>query len=220
MCNRGRPDGRRGVMSSTDYLNGIDVSHYQGDIDWAKVKAAGTSFAYAKAAEGNSSGDSKFAQNWDGMKQSGILRGAYDFYVVGDDPQTQAQNFMNRVTLEAGDLPPMVDIETEKAGAESDASLIADLHAYLKTLSAHYGVDPIIYTGPSFWNAHLDGSFSGYPLWVAEYGVSQPKSVTGWTFWTMWQYSQSGSVDGISGAVDLDYFNGSLEQLKKFTVPG
>ncbi len=199
-------------------VNGIDVSHYQGDIDWSAVAGAGVVFAYAKAAEGDTGGDSAFARNWQGMQAAGLLRGAYDFYVVGDDPETQAQDFISRVTLVAGDLPPMVDIETESRGAESDPALIADLHRYLEILSAQYGVAPIIYTSPGFWNAHFDDSFSDYPLWVAEYGVTAPKAVTGWSVWTIWQHAQDGAVAGISGAVDLDHFNGSLEQLRKFTV--
>lgn len=206
--------------NQTAYLNGIDVSHYQGDIDWAKVKASGVAWAYAKACQGNTGTDACFADNWAGMKAAGLLRGAYVFYVVGDTPKDQFANFVSQVTLEPGDLPPMVDIETENQGEEPDDDLVLDLHDFLQQLSGHYGVDPIIYTGPGFWNAHLDGSFSAYPLWEAEYGVSTPKPVTGWKYWTMWQYSQSGSVPGINGAVDLDYFNGSLDQLKKFTVPG
>ncbi|MDJ0631536.1 MAG: GH25 family lysozyme [Rhodobacter sp.] len=208
------------MPGTSEYQHGIDVSHYQGDIDWSKVKADGRVFAYAKAAEGDATVDVRFAANWAGMKAAGILRGAYLFYVAGNDPETQARNFMKRVTLEPGDLPPMVDIETERAGVESDAQLVKDLHTCLAALTKHYGVAPFIYTGPSFWNAHFDDSFSHYPLWVAEYGVSKPKPVKGWGYWTIWQYSQSGSVGGVHGNVDLDYFNGSLEQLKKFTVPG
>ncbi len=203
-------------MSS--YVNGIDVSHYQGSIDWGKVRASGVDFAFAKAAQGTGTSDSKFAANWVGMKAAGVLRGAYDFYNVGADPAAQAKTFLGKFKLEPGDLPPMVDIETESVGAETNANLIADLHAYCDAIKKACGVAPFIYTGPGFWNAHLDGGFSDCPLWVAEYGVSKPKPVTGWKYWTIWQYSQSGSVPGISGAVDLDYFNGGLDQLKKFTV--
>jgi len=202
----------------SNYVNGIDVSHYQGSIDWAKVKASGVDFAFAKAAQGTGTSDSQFANNWAGMKAAGVLRGAYDFYDVGSNPESQAKNFLGKFTIESGDLPPMVDVETEKAGAESNANLIKDLHIYCGVIKAVCGVEPFIYTGPSFWNDHLDASFSDCPLWVAEYGVSQPKPVTGWKYWTIWQYSQSGSVPGISGAGDMDYFNGSLDQLKKFCV--
>ncbi len=201
-----------------NFTNGIDVSHYQGEIDWKKVKASGVIVAYAKAAQGTGSSDNRFAENWAGMKAAGVLRGAYDFYNVGSDPTEQAQFFLGKFTLEPGDLPPMVDIETSGKSAETRGNLIADLHTYIGVIKKHCGVDPFIYTGPGYWNAHFDDSFSDCPLWVAEYGVSQPKPVTGWKYWTIWQYSQSGSVPGISGAADLDYFNGSLDQLKKFRV--
>lgn len=201
----------------TGFLNGIDVSHHNHEIDWGRVASAGIAFAYAKASEGNSLPDSRFAENWAGMKAAGIPRGAYHYYAVGDDPSVQAQNFISKVTLEPGDLPPMVDIET--GSGEPDSQMRADLHSFLKTLVGHYGVGPMIYTGPYYWNAHFNASFSVYPLWVAEYGVSQPKPVTGWGGWTIWQHNQSGQVDGIAGNVDSDYFNGSMDQLKKFMVP-
>ena len=199
-------------------VNGVDVSHYQGDVDWAQVAAAGYAFAFVKAAQGDSGGDSEFDRNWQDMKTAGILRGAYDFYDVGQNPTTQARNFISKVTLIKGDLPPVVDIETMNGSSESNNHMIADLHSYLKTLKDHYGVAPIIYTGPSFWNAHFDDSFSDYALWVAEYGVSKPKAVTGWTVWSFWQYSTNGDVPGINGDVDLDRFNGGLDQLRKFLI--
>lgn len=192
---------------------GIDVSHYQGQVDWGAVKAAGVNYAYAKAVQGDSGEDDDFQRNWQGMKAAGILRGAYDFYVTGDEPQAQAQNFINRVQLGKGDLPPMVDVETMSGGTVPDDDLIPDLHEFLETLTQHYGQRPIIYTSPGFWNANFDDSFRQYPLWVAEYGVSAPKPVKGWAQWTFWQYSQSGSVTGIGGAVDLDHFNGGAAKL-------
>lgn len=197
---------------------GIDVSHYQGDVDWAQVKAAGIGFAYAKATQGDDDEDPDFQRNFAAMKSAGLLRGAYDFYVVGDDPDTQAEEYISKVRLVSGDLPPMVDIETESKGVESDPAQIADLHTYLETLQKHYGASPIIYTSPGFWNAYFDDSFTDYPLWVAEYGVSAPRSVTGWTDWTIWQHSQSGKVAGIAGSVDLDRFNGSAAQLDTFRL--
>jgi len=207
-----------GVFSMTESVSGIDVSHYQGDVAWSDVKKSGVDFAFAKATQGTSYVDSKFAENWSGMGAAGLLRGAYHFYTVGVDPKAQAAHVFSTVTLGHGDLPLMVDIETEGKSAEKDTNLIKDLHIFLETVSTHYGRDPFIYSGPGFWNAHFDASFSGYPLWVAEYGVSAPKHVTGWSVWTIWQYSQSGNVPGVSGHVDMDRFNGGLDQLKRFAI--
>lgn len=199
-------------------VRGIDVSHYQGAVDWAEVKAAGKSFAFAKCAQGTRTGDAQFEQNWAGMKHAGLIRGAYDFYNVGQDPAAQARNLISRLTLEPGDLPPVVDIETESAGAESNAQLNRDLQTYLNTLEQHYEIRPIIYTSPGFWNLHFDSSFGEFPLWVAEYGVSQPKPVKGFAGWQFWQYSQQGTVHGVNGPVDLDKFNGGMAQLRAMTM--
>ena len=205
------------VIADTSYLKGIDVSHYQGDVDWSAVKNDGVVFAYTKAAEGETGADSEFAENWAAMKSAGIIRGAYDFYRVGDSPDKQLQNFTAKVNLEQGDLPPMVDIETVNGAIETVQSLSSELHKYLEALESHYGLKPIIYTSNGFWNKYLDASFSAYPLWIAEYGVQSPREPNGWGSWVFWQYSQNGTVNGIDGSVDLDYFNGTLDDLKNLT---
>lgn len=196
---------------------GIDVSHFQGTVDWQKVRQAGIAFAIAKATQGDGYEDPMFRVNWPAMKAAGLIRGAYDFYDVADDPATQAREFISRVSLEAGDLPPVVDIETMNGAADTIAGLAADLRTYLDLLSAHYGVKPIIYTGPGFWNAHVNESFGDFPLWVAVYAdaIELPH---GWSTWTIWQHSQTGTIEGVDGAVDLDRFNGDREALEALTL--
>ncbi|MFM7204662.1 MAG: glycoside hydrolase family 25 protein, partial [Myxococcota bacterium] len=132
--------------------------------------------------------------------------------------KAQAQNFIKRVRMEPGDLPPVVDIETMGRSAEDKSHLVKDLHVYLDVLEAHYGVKPIIYTGHAFWNAHMDGSFGRYPLWLAQYG-SKASIPTSWKSWTFWQYSATGSVSGVSGDVDLDRYCCSLAELRSLTLP-
>ncbi len=200
-----------------NYLNGIDVSHWNGTVDWAQVAQSGVQYAFAKATDGTQTTDSQFAANWVGMKSAGLLRGASAFYEMSQDPQAQAENFCKTVTLESGDLPPVVDIETGTLA--SHAQMAQSLRAFIDAVKAHYGLDPIIYTSPGYWNAYFNDSFADCPLWVAEYGVSAPKPVTGWGYWTFWQHSQSGRVPGVNGDVDLDYFNGSMDQLKAFLKP-
>lgn len=192
------------IMSTNNTTKGIDVSHYQGTVDWVKVKAAGIAFAYAKATDGNTYTDPQFHTNWQGMQAAGILSGAYHFYETNDDPVTQANNFINTVaSLTANDLAPVVDIEIFKGNYGSN-SVAANLQIWLDTVEKALGRTPMIYTGPSFWNQTINSDFSKYPLWVAEYGVTTPKIPFGWTTWNFWQYSQSGSVDGVTGSVDLD----------------
>jgi len=207
-------------MTSTS-LSGIDVSKFQGAIDWQSVKSSGITFAFARALEGETVHDSEFAANWHGMHEAGLIRGAYDFYVVEDSPESQAKIFSDLVSLKPGDLVPMVDIEqgsiTSKNGSVP-ANMVSNLHQYLTLLEAHFGIKPIIYTNARFWNTYMDDSFSDYPLWLAEYGVKAPALPNGWNSWKFWQYSDSGDVPGINGAVDLDTFNGNLADLEQFRI--
>lgn len=198
--------------------HGIDVDLYQGDIDWKGVNASGISFAFAKATEGATS-DPRFAQNWSGMKEAGVTRGAYHFYDSSELPEAQAQLFIDTVTLESGDLAPMVDIESVGGAGAASPTIAPDLRKYLELIEQHFGVEPIIYTNASFWDENMDDSFGEYPLWVADYGASSPQLPSGWDHWVFWQHSESGSVPGISGAVDLDYFNRSLGELSDYQIP-
>lgn len=194
-------------------LSGIDVSHFQGEVDWAAVKAAGIAFAFAKASDGNTYRDTQFQANWQGMKAAGLPRGAYHFYESNDDPMTQANNFLSAVgQLEATDLPPVIDIESTK-GDFGGNSLATNLQICLDAIESGLACTPIIYTNCSFWNANLNAEFGRYPLWIARYSTSPPTIPNGWSAWTFWQYSESGTVPGVTGAVDLDQFAGSMNDL-------
>ncbi|PXX39799.1 glycoside hydrolase family 25 protein [Undibacterium pigrum] len=204
-------------MASNSIVHGIDVSHYQGTVNWYEVAAAGTGFAFAKATEGTSYQDPQFANNWFGMQAAGILRGAYHFYQGSDDPVAQANDFIHTVgTLSDYDLPPVIDLET--LGGASSAALIAGVQTWLDTVEQALGRTPMIYTDTSFWDEYMNNQFSRYPLWIAEYGVSQPRLPNGWASWTFWQNSQSGTVTGVNGQVDTDVFAGSLADLQAFAA--
>lgn len=199
---------------SSNMVSGIDVSYYQGTIDWQSVKEAGTGFAFARATYGTTKVDPKFSVNWQVMRNAGVMRGAYHFFVAVEDALEQANFFINTVgSLSSGDLPPVLDVE---AGSGTSGSLVNDVQTWLSAVEQKLGVTPMIYTAPSYWNEYMTSGFGKYPLWVAEYGVTTPKSVKGWGEWTFWQHSQSGTVAGIEGTVDLDYFNGSLSELLAF----
>jgi lysozyme len=195
-------------------LSGIDVSHYQGVVDWAKIKAANVTFAFAKATEGANNTDAKFAANWVGIRNAGLVRGAYHFFHPSQDPAAQAQHFLQTVQLSPGDLPPVIDVES--ADGVSNSVIQSGVKTWLDAVAAQTGVKPMIYASPGFWNQHLNDQFGGYPLWVAQYGVNAPRLPKGWTNWTFWQYSQTGRMNGVLGNVDLDYFEGSLDDLTAF----
>src|SRR5882724_10053984 len=199
-------------------LPGIDVSHYQGTIDWGKVKSAGMAYAYTKATESTGSTDSQFAVNWPAIKSAGLLRGAYHFFHADQDATAQANHFLQVVAPSSGDLPPVIDIESTSNASSS--AIVSGVKTWLDVVQQSTGIVPMIYTVASFWNANLNSSFGNYPLWIANYGVSSPKLPTGWSNWNFWQYSQSGTVSGITGNVDMDYFNGSMNQLIAFAGSG
>jgi lysozyme len=215
----GTAPGATETTTQTEVV-GVDVSQFQGELDWQSVKASGVAFAFARALEGETILDSDFAANWEGMKAAGVARGAYHFYVADDPPEDQARVFSGLVTLEPGDLVPMVDIEQASIGASAPSDLVSNFHRYLDLLEQQFGVRPIIYTEPAFWNEHMDDSFGTYPLWVADYSVDSPVLPQGWDNWVLWQHSHSGTVPGVDGSVALSRFAAGLEWLLAgYSVP-
>jgi lysozyme len=194
-------------------IHGIDVSKYQSMIAWEevqamKVKQIQLGFAFIKATEGIGNIDPQFKRNWKKSKEAGIFRGAYHFFIASKDGRMQAENFIDKVELETGDLPPVLDVE-QLNGATS-AQLKKEIKKWLEIAENHYGVKPIIYTNVDFYNRHLGSEFDEYPLWVAHYyQMAQPRISRGWIFW---QHSDVGRVNGIVSKVDFNVFNGdSLE---------
>ena len=206
-------------------LSGIDVSHYQGAIDWRAVARMGIAFAYAKATEGLDPPDAGFADNWAGMQDAAITRGAYHFFRPAASVEAQADRFLSVVTgFQAGDLPPMLDLEEARSGTNSPdewASIpfnerLPMALAWLEQVEQALGVRPVVYTRRGWLEPNLGaaGDLVNYPLWIAHYtAAAQPTVPGGWSRWTFWQYSKSGRVAGIYGPVDLDRFNGSQDDL-------
>jgi MYXO-CTERM domain-containing protein len=196
-------------------VKGVDV--YHGDnggkaIDWNKVKAAGVSFAFAKATESTNFTDSMFATNWAGMKSAGIVRGAYHFFHSDVDPTQQATFFLSTVgALEQGDLL-VLDLET--MNNQSQATVLAHAETFMAAVKSLSGVTPILYTSPAFLSSF--GTLSQYPLWVANYGVSCPTVPSAWKSYAFWQSTGTGSLSALTGDVDLDTFNGSASDLLSF----
>ena len=207
------------AASTLAYADGVDVSHWQGTINWSKVKAAGMQFAFMKATESTTYTDTAFATNWAGTASVGIYRGAYHFArpKVGTAP-AQAKYFVSKVGSfqGAGTLPPVLDLEA--TGGLGVTDLRNWTSTWLTTVEQLTGRTPIVYVSPSFWETNLGNStaFHHYPLWVAHYGVSSPRVPGGWPTWTFWQRTSSGSVSGISGNVDMNRFNGTTAALASF----
>jgi lysozyme len=202
---------------------GIDVSHHQEVVNWPAVAAAGEVFAYAKASEGGSVPDMYFADNWSGMKSAGILRGAYHFFHPATDAAAQAAFFLARFAnanagstqLAPGDLPVMLDLEVTDGVAP--AIILAGAAKWLAAVQQATGRKPLIYTYIDFWKTRLGNpkDLSAYPLWIAQYNTTPPHAPGGWTNWTFWQFSESQSIKGVSGPIDADAFNGTLDGLRQ-----
>lgn len=200
---------------------GIDVSNYQGSVDWPTVASSGITFAYAKATEGTGFVDQTFAANWDGMKAAGIARGAYHFFRPREDPQAQAALFAQTVgAIEPGDMPPAVDIEA--TDGITGAALADRILSMLEAVEAQLKTRPIIYTSPGFWNSYVRDASGSWPawtpsyyLWVANYtSAPLPYIPNGWSLWVFWQYSGDGRVPGVGTPVDLDRFGGTVDELR------
>ncbi|MBI3658785.1 MAG: hypothetical protein HY232_20520 [Acidobacteria bacterium] len=197
-------------------VEGIDVSRYQGMVDWAAVRQSGRDMAIARVSDGTRFPDAYFARNWEVMSTRGFVRGAYQFFRAGQDPIAQADLFLSNIDSDpivSGDLPPIMDIET--ADGQSTAVVRAKMQTWLDYMEEATGKTPIIYTA-AFMSSVIGTGFSQYPLWVANWRVTCPLMPSGWSGWVMWQYSSTGRVPGVTGNVDMDKFNGSLDDLWYF----
>ncbi len=199
---------------------GIDVSHYQAVVDWEAVAGAGELFGYCKATEGTGVVDPYLPGNWSGIKQAGMLRGAYHFFHPDQDPTAQANNFIGALTkvngsatLAPGDLPPTLDLEV--TGNLAPGDVLAAAATWLGLVAAATGRTPLLYTFYSFWmTLGNPTALAQYPLWIARYtSAPSPGVIGGWPTWTFWQYSSSGAVNGIGGTVDMDAFQGTAAAL-------
>ena len=207
------------VIPSGDYVYGFDVSEYQGIINWNSIdqinEGHSAEFVIIRSTAGKDYRDRYFTSNFREAKKNGIIRGAYHYYRPNENSTSQARNYIKNVKLSPGDFPPILDIE-KVSKVQSIKSLKIGIKNWLSIVESHYGIKPIIYTGAHYYNDHLKGEFSDYVLWIANYNnVKTPlKNST----WSIWQFSDNGSIDGIKGPVDLNLFNGSRVDLKKYLL--
>lgn len=200
------------VTCVTERLPGIDVSAYQGAIDWKRVHAAGVVFAFARVSDGLDA-DERFAVNFAAMRRAHVRRGAYQYFRASEDADAQADLAVRALRRAGGaDIPLVADVETDDG--ETREALQAKLRRWLARVERRTHRRPLVYTSPSL-GAILDGNFGDWPLWVAHYDVDCPSLPDGWDHWTFWQHSQTGHIDGITGNVDLDHFAGTRKDLRR-----
>jgi len=208
------------VCAKGETVEGIDVSVWQGAVNWQSVKNSGIGFGIARVSYGTSL-DSWFDDNWNGMKSVGLIRGAYQFFLPQQDPIAQADLMINAMgQLGPGDLPPVADVED--TGGQSQSTIATKLKQWCQHIESVTGKKPIIYTGKYFWQDNVASyDFGGYPLWIPNYSYNCPNLPDGyWNDWVMFQYSSTGSVPGVSGNVDRDKFNGTLADLQAYANGG
>lgn len=205
-------------------VNGIDVSHYQGKVDWKRIEDQGIDFAFIKATEGSNHVDNRFAENWSSIKETDVMAGAYHFFSFDSEPEMQAQLFIDTVGGLYENLPPVVDVEyygDKAVNKPEKESAVSSLSKMLKLLEEEYQVKPIIYTTYPVYFQYLKGNFDQYPLWIRNV-YFEPTIELGQK-WLFWQYSDTAvlsgyGVGGTEKFIDQNVFVGSYNELYSMMV--
>ena len=201
-------------------IHGIDISHYQGKIDWEQLKNAmiegcPVRFVIIKSTEGASRLDDHFRENFNQVRDYGFIRGVYHFWSNKSSAREQAYYFLDKVHLTEGDLPPVLDIEHKPADKSVD-DFQRDVLTWLHIVEDKYHAKPIIYTYYKFKEKYLSAPvFDDYPYWIAHYYVDKVQYQGKWKFW---QHTDAGKLPGIKGYVDFNIYNGSFYDLRKLCI--
>lgn len=196
-------------------IRGIDISHHQGIINWEELNDDKIDFIFIKATEGRNNKDSMFADNWSNAKKYNYYVGAYHFYSFCKNGYEQAANFIKTVPNNKDNLPPVVDLEFfgNCNLTKPKKQLLREIQNCLDLLEDHYNQTPILYTNHKFYNEYINTRFVKYPVWITDI-FTRPKLIDN-KKWTFWQYSHRGNVAGIDTYVDLNVFDGNIEDLNK-----
>lgn len=208
-------------LSANGYpVRGIDVSEYQGEIDWNVISEQNVDFAFIKATEGSSYVDEYFNYNFNSAQKTDLKIGVYHFFSYDSAGQSQAEHFINTVPVFEEMLPPVADVEfygDYSNNPPDKEAVVNELTDFLTLLEEHYGIKPVIYATEKSYKMFIEGSFDEYDLWIRNV-LRSPKSSHG-DNWLFWQYSDKGTMDGYNGEekfIDLNVFNGSYEELELF----
>lgn len=198
-------------------VRGVDVSSYQGKIDWQVLAAQDIQFAYIKATEGSAYVDTKFAYNWENASASDLYIGAYHFFSYDSEGKTQAENFIANVPVRQNSLPPVVDVEfygDKEKNPPAKEEVTRELQAMLDILEEHYGKRPIIYATNKSYQMYIERDFDNYDIWIRDV-IFKPSS----DYWTFWQFTNRMKLDGYDGKekfIDMNVFRGTFDEFEKY----
>lgn len=203
-------------------VQGVDVSHYQGAIDWEVLSQQNLDFAIIKATEGSTHVDERFLDNWQAAEQTHLALGAYHFFSFDSEGDKQAASYIDTVGNLNGKLAPVIDVEyygNKRNNPPDRAEVVENLSAMLDALEQHYEIKPIIYTTYTVYNDYIKGEFEDYPLWVRS--VYCPPTVLFGDKWCFWQYMDTAMLDGYAGDqkyIDVNVFRGTKQELEKLMI--
>lgn len=202
-------------------VHGVDVSRWQGDIDWPRLRSQGANFAYIKATDGGDHIDPMFRTNWNRAKEAGVKRGAYHFFYWCRVASEQADWFIRNVPRDPDALPPVIDVEYNGESScrfkLSPERAREKMQVFMDRLEQHYGKRPVIYTAPDFYKDNLRGHFRDYPFWLRSV-AAHPSKIYPDRKWVFWQYSGSGLSQGVNGKIDLNVFYGSVSDWQNWVA--
>jgi len=200
---------------------GIDVSNWQGIVDWAQVRASGVRFGICKSSESTTFYDPYFAGNWTNMQAHDVARGAYHFCQPDQNtPQAEAAFFLSCVNRAGGLVAGDLLVGDFEAGS---GNLLSWARTFLDVIAQTVGFLPVFYSGWWFMQPHGlygDDQLAQHGLWLAEYDTTPPTEPPNWPVVAFWQFTCTGTVPGVAGDTDMNLFNGSIEQLKRYGLPG
>lgn len=215
----------RVLEEESTFTKGVDISRYQGDVDFDTLYNQNINFAFIKATEGVDYIDPNFLKNWENGKNSNVKIGAYHFYRFEYSGKEQGENFIKNVTLKKEDLPPVIDLEYYGEYVDNPApseEVKKNLHDMIDIFYNEYNKRPIIYCNRFVYDKYISGEFPDIDIWFRYVHKDRlvPELSDG-REWTFWQFDDEGQLEGYGGSgaskyIDLNYFNGSLRELERY----
>ncbi|MDE7477736.1 MAG: hypothetical protein K2M91_07275 [Lachnospiraceae bacterium] len=210
------------ILAEGYEIHGVDVSHYQGTIDWNILSQQDLDFAVIKATEGSTHVDDHFLDNWQAAEQTNLYLGAYHFFRFASEGDKQAASYIDTVGSLNGKLAPVIDVEyygNKRSNPPKRTEVVENLSAMLDALEQHYDIKPIIYTTYTVYNDYIKGEFEDYPLWVRS--VYCPPAILFGDKWSFWQYMDTAMLEGYTGDqkyIDVNVFKGTKQELEKLMI--